>query len=80
MPTTADIKLVVHETRSDNEDDITIVIGWVNNFGCENPNCYAAVCEGRRWHAIPAGHGVTLPDYHFRDADEAITALVGVAG
>jgi hypothetical protein len=79
MPTTANIRMVVHEVRSDNEGDYDCIIGYVSNYGCENDHCTEAILNGRRWHAIPATSGTTLPDYHFRDADEAITALVGVA-
>jgi hypothetical protein len=79
MPTTSNIRMVVREVISDGLGDSDTIIGYLSNYGCENDTCTQAIVNGRRWHAIPAGSGVTLPDYHFRDADEAITALVGVA-
>lgn len=59
-------------------NDRSEVIGWVRNFGCENQNCTTAIINGKRWHAIPAGQGDTLPEYHFGDLDRALDALHGV--
>lgn len=78
MPTTHPIKVTVYDGAQETNSDA--VIGWVSNFGCENDNCVAAVCNGKRWHATPRGFGVTLPEYHFRDLDDAIYALVKVMG
>jgi hypothetical protein len=51
------------------------VVGWVRNFGCDNTHCTTAVVNGKRWHATPSQEGVTMPEYHFRDLEQAITEL-----
>lgn len=52
------------------------VIGWVHEGGCDiNYQCRIAIAEGRPWHAIPAGSGVTLSDYHFSTEEEATEAI-----
>lgn len=65
MPNT---KLVVYTERED-------IIGYVSNFGCGNDACHTAYINGRKWHATPSQFARTLPDYHFRSAEDAIQAL-----
>jgi len=52
-----------------------VVIGWVNNKGCENENCLKAIQKGDLWHATPSGPGDILPMYHYYWLESAIAVL-----
>lgn len=52
------------------------LFGWIHDGGCENAACKKAIREGRKFHAVPAGFAITLPDYHFATSEDAERALL----